>query len=298
VGTDFILRVPFTIGVARALLVKAGTVTYGIPLNDIKDIHRLEKENISFTARTCAIAGETVPWYSLRDLLGVAGEEPDESRSLVLNIFARERTVALSIPQISGQKEIVIKGLGSHLRSVTGVSGAAVMGDGSIMPVLNIPALTQAAHAERKDAAAFNLNIPKALTVMIVDDSISIRRVMSRLVTANGWVPVEAKDGLDAMEQLEMGEIRPDCIVLDIEMPRMNGFEFLAKLPYISEGKDIPVVMLTSRTSDKHREKALQLGAKAFLNKPCKDEEFVDTVRRLTGRTDALAPATEQEMAL
>jgi chemosensory pili system protein ChpA (sensor histidine kinase/response regulator) len=124
---------------------------------------------------------------------------------------------------------------------------------------------------------------------MIVDDSISIRRVMSRLVTNSGWVPVEAKDGLDAIEQLEMEEIRPDCIVLDIEMPRMNGFEFLSKLPNIRRGRDIPVIMLTSRTSAKHQEKAFQLGARAFLNKPCKDEEFVDTVLRIAGGTTAVA---------
>ncbi|MCL2340450.1 MAG: Hpt domain-containing protein [Proteobacteria bacterium] len=298
-GTTFVLRVPFTLGVARALLVKVGRVTYGIALNDIKDIHRLEEGDISLADRTCTIAGETVPWYSLTDLLGIAGQEAGGNHSLVLNMFAGGRTIALSIPQITGQKEIVIKGLGAHLRTVVGVSGAAVMGDGSIVPVLNIVDLTQAARTERGDVASFSLEKSSALTVMIVDDSISIRRVMSRLVTANGWAPIEAKDGLDAVEQLERGAIRPDCIVLDVEMPRMNGFEFLTKLPYIPGREDIPVVMLTSRTSDKHREKAMQLGARAFLNKPCKDEEFVDTVLRLAGRAGASAPvsAAGQEMA-
>jgi len=284
IGTTFVLRIPLTLGVLRALMVKIGEVTYGIALNDIKDIHRLENRDISLEEGTCLLAGETVPWYSLTNLLGLADSEPEETRSLVLNMFAGGRTIALSIPQITGQKEIVIKGLGTHLRTVDGVSGAAVMGDGSIVPVLDIPDLVQAAvRAEQSGAAVFNLEIPKAFTVMIVDDSISIRRVMSRLVTASGWAPVEAKDGLDALEQLEMEEVHPDCIVLDIEMPRMNGFEFLAKLPKIPGGEKIPVIMLTSRTSSKHQEKAYQLGAKAFLNKPCKDEEFVETVQRLTG---------------
>jgi len=203
-----------------------------------------------------------------------------------LAIFSEGRTIALSIPQITGQKEIVIKGLGTHLRTVAGVSGAAVMGDGTIVPVLNVPDLVQAAlHSEQSGTTALRLEIPSSFTVMIVDDSISIRRVMSRLVTSSGWVPVEAKDGLDALEQLEMEEVRPDCIILDIEMPRMNGFEFLAKLPNIPGAKDIPVIMLTSRTSSKHQEKAYQLGARAFLNKPCKDEEFVETVLKLTGNT-------------
>ncbi|WP_310599243.1 Hpt domain-containing protein [Desulfobulbus sp.] len=297
-GTTFVLRVPLTLGVVRALLVKVGEVTYGIALNDIKDIHRLEQGSISFADKTCHIAGETVPWHSLTGLLGIAGLDPDEDHSLVLNMLADGRTIGLSIPQITGQKEIVIKGLGTHLRSVAGVSGAAVMGDGSIVPVLDIPELAQAAsRAKHRAIASFNLEIPRAFTVMIVDDSISIRRVMSRLVVANGWAPVEAKDGLDAVEQLEMAEVRPDCIVLDIEMPRMNGFEFLAKLPHVPGGKDIPVVMLTSRTSAKHQEKAMQLGARAFLNKPCKDEEFVDTVLRLTGQSDTPVPEAEGRTA-
>lgn len=288
VGTTFVLRIPLTLGVARSLMVTIGEITYGITLNDIKDIHRLEREQISVEEGTCMLAGEVVPWYSLPNLLGMVDPNVEEAGSLVLAMHSEGRIIALSIPQITGQKELVIKGLGSHLRSVVGLSGAAVMGDGSIVPVLDVPGLIQGAlHAGRSDATAFALEIPSSFTVLIVDDSISIRRVMSRLVTANGWVPVEAKDGLDALEQLEMEEIRPDCIVLDIEMPRMNGFEFLAKLPNIPGGKDIPVVMLTSRTSSKHQEKAYQLGAKAFLNKPCKDEEFVDTVLRLTGNTAA-----------
>ena len=283
-GTTFILRVPLTLGVVRALLVKIGEVTYGIALNDIKDIHRLESGDISLEEGICRLGGETVPWYSLTHLLGLADSGLEDNRALVLNMYAGGRTIALSIPQITAQKEIVIKGLGTHLRSVAGVSGAAVMGDGGIVPVLDIPELIQAAfRTEQNGTAVFNLEIPNVFTVMVVDDSISIRRVMTRLVTASGWAPVEAKDGLDALEQLEMEEVRPDCIVLDIEMPRMNGFEFLTKLSLVPGGKNIPVIMLTSRTSGKHQEKAYQLGAKAFLNKPCKDEEFIETVQRLTG---------------
>ncbi len=290
VGTTFVIRAPLTLGVVRALLVRIGEVTYGIPLNDIRDIHRIEQNAISREEGSCQLAGATLPWYSLPALLGLGEEQGGDPRPLVLVLATEGRAIALSIPSVSGQKEVVLKGLGSHLRTVPGVSGAAVMGDGSIVPILDVPGLVEEAErAEHADAMRFQLEIPKTFTVMIVDDSISIRRVMSRLVTANGWSPVEAKDGLDAVEQLEMDEFRPDCIVLDIEMPRMNGFEFLAKLPNLPGGKDIPVIMLTSRTSSKHQEKAFQLGAKAFLNKPCKDEEFVEAVLRLTGGSAASA---------
>jgi chemosensory pili system protein ChpA (sensor histidine kinase/response regulator) len=195
--------------------------------------------------------------------------------------------MAIGIPGITGQKELVIKGLGTHLGAVPGIAGAAVMGDGSIVPVLSIPDLIEIGRKDETDGlGALVLDIPQTCTVMIVDDSISIRRVMSRLVTANGWIPVEAKDGLDAIEQL--AEVRPDCIVLDIEMPRMNGFEFLTKVANLPMAREIPVIMLTSRASDKHRQKALQLGASAFLTKPCRDEEFVATVVRLTETSTGL----------
>lgn len=284
VGTTFILRIPLNLGVARSLMITIGDITYAIPLDEIKDIHRLDKDQIYKENGFCMISGEKIPWYSLPNLLKSTEPNPEEDRPLVMTLAYERETIALSIPKITGQKELVIKGLGTHLRSVPGVSGAAVMGDGSIVPMLDVFALIQAdAHTRYDDETTNALEIPTSFTVMIIDDSISIRRVMSRLVTSNGWVPIEAKDGLDAIEQLEMAEFRPNCIILDIEMPRMNGFEFLAKLPNIPGGKHIPVIMLTSRTSIKHQEKAFQLGAKAFLNKPCKDEEFTETVLRLTG---------------
>ncbi|MGD9947148.1 MAG: response regulator, partial [Desulfobulbus sp.] len=283
-GTAFVLRIPLTLGIVRALLVKIGEITYGIPLNDILDIQRLDSQDVFPEKGLCMISGATVNLYALPSLLGVSEEPGGGTAPLVLTIKSEGRMIALSVPQINGQKEIVVKGLGSHLKTVPGVSGAAVMGDGSIVPVLDIPDLIQA--AEQKSvvhSTFFQQPIEdRTKTILIVDDSISIRRVMSRLVTANGWNPVEAKDGQDAFGQLEAMVEKPDCILLDIEMPNMNGFEFLTKLPNIAGGDSIPVIMLTSRTSDKHREKAFQLGAKAFLNKPCKDEEFVDAVTRLT----------------
>lgn len=298
-GTTFTMRIPLTLGVVRALLVKVNNVTYGIALNDIHGIHRLEQGTFSLENETCLIAEEELPIYSLPRLLEHSNDEMAEQNPLVLTLEADGRTVALVIPQVSGQKEIVIKGLGQHLGAVPGISGAAIMGDGSVVPVLHVPDLIQAdmIRSGQGQKLPIRMEIPKMFTVMIVDDSISIRRVMSRLVASQGWIPIEAKDGVDAVQQLEAGELRPDCIVLDIEMPRMNGFEFLAKLPNLQEGRSIPVIMLTSRSSAKHQEKAFQLGANAFLNKPCKDEEFVETVLKLTGH-HAPTPVEHQREAL
>lgn len=294
-GTTFILKIPLTLGIVRALLISISDTMYGIPINDIHNIQRLDASCITPERNQCVVHGETVNFYSLPTLLGFEEESTPSASPLVLTIKAEGRKIALSIPQVTGQKEIVLKGLGSHLKAVPGVSGAAIMGDGSIVPVLDIPDLIQAAEHTAVASSTFVLQpaaTQRAKTILIVDDSISIRRVMNRLVSSYGWIPLEAKDGQDALNLLEGLEHRPDCILLDIEMPNMNGFEFLSKLPNLADGDKIPVVMLTSRTSSKHREKAFQLGASGFLNKPCKDEEFFETVIRLTENTslDVVTP--------
>jgi chemosensory pili system protein ChpA (sensor histidine kinase/response regulator) len=223
----------------------------------------------------------------MADLLGTrkSGAEPvspgEYPITLVVETGGRRGT--LVIDTLVGQKEIVIKSLGSHLRYVKGVSGATIMGDGSVIPILNIDELLwpqtkmlAETHTDRE------LIIEKPLNIMVVDDSVSIRQVVSRLMKDQGWKVLTAKDGIDALDRLS--ESRPDLIVLDIEMPRMNGYEFLGALKAQAGFEDIPVVMLTSRTVAKHRDKAKALGAKGFIVKPYDDDEFVRLILKLTGR--------------
>ena len=132
---------------------------------------------------------------------------------------------------------------------------------------------------------------PADFKFLIVDDFSTMRRIVRGLLKESGYVNAdEAEDGVVALNMLKNGKF--DFVVSDINMPNMNGFEFLSKLPNLVDGDKIPVVMLTSRTSSKHREKAFQLGASGFLNKPCKDEEFFETVIRLTENTslDVVTP--------
>ena len=295
-GTTFTIRVPLTLGVVRALLVEFEGVTYGIALNEILDIHRIEAASIAPDGHSFLREGRQTPLYSLPLLLRrqVILEEQENVEPLVFTIAVEGELAGIRIPHITGQKEVVLKGLGNHLRAVTGIAGAAVMGDGTVIPLLNMAELLTAYRQQEQPELEVRKEAkPKALTVMIVDDSISIRRVMSRLVTSHGWVPVEAKDGQDAFEQLDA--VQPDCILLDVEMPRMNGFEFLALKANLQDHKDIPVIMLTSRTSDKHRNKAMELGASVFLNKPPKDEDFVNAVLRLTGHQRSESSTRQRE---
>ncbi len=297
-GAQFTIRVPLTLGVVRSLLVGMDDVTYGVALSDILDIHRMERSDIDEETQTFMHQGTDLPLYNLSLLLGrqEGDEEKAETRPLVFITSVEGNRAGVLIPRIAGQREVVLKGLGSHLRSVTGIAGAAVMGDGSVIPLLNMAELIAAYQQVQPEAELVKDAKAKTLTIMIVDDSISIRRVMSRLVMNHGWIPVEAKDGQDAFEQLDT--VRPDCILLDIEMPRMNGFEFLTLKGNLSEHKDIPVIMLTSRSSDKHRHKAMELGASVFLNKPTKDEDFVDAVLRLTGHRRTGLDERQREVTL
>ena len=215
------------------------------------------------------------------ELLSTESESVSEY-PVTLVVESGGKRYALVIDSLVGQKEIVIKSLGSHLRYVKGISGATIMGDGSVVPILNIDEFIGSPTALAEDVVETEgLIIESPLEIMVVDDSVSIRQVVSRLLESQGWKVKTAKDGIDALEKLR--ESRPDLIVLDIEMPRMNGYEFLGALKAQSGYEDIPVVMLTSRTASKHRKKAEALGAKGFVVKPYNDHEFISLIHRLTG---------------
>jgi chemosensory pili system protein ChpA (sensor histidine kinase/response regulator) len=285
-GTQFAIRIPLTLAVMRALLFTAGGQKFAIALNEISEIIRLSSENVLGPHQDAVrLKDEVLPLFQMVDLLN-AGKGNAQSvmateYPIALVVEGGGRRAALVVDTLVGQREIVIKGLGSHLRYVRGISGVTIMGDGRVVPILNLEEFlwsqTPNIANTHPDAA---LDIKKPLKIMVVDDSISIRQVISRLMTDQGWEVQTAKDGIDALEKL--GEVRPDLIVLDIEMPRMNGYEFLGALKTESGYEDIPVVILTSRTSVKHREKARSLGARGFIVKPYKDDEFVRLIHKLT----------------
>lgn len=280
-GTTFIIRIPLTLGVVRILQIEVGGVVYGIPVEDVKMVQRFSASQIDEKNGVVSFNNKDIPWFSLARLLGVVEEEQEYSSRLALLAEFQKQLVAVFIPEVIAQREVIIKELGGLLQGLPFVSGAAVLGDGVIVPVLNLSGLVGKAKAldgavdmqVEKVRPAEGVNV---FTVMVVDDSISIRRVIGRMIGTNGWQVLEAKDGQYALELLE--KERPDCILLDIEMPRLNGFEFLTIMSNIDEYKKIPVVMLTSRSSAKHRAKAMELGAAAFLNKPSSEKELVETI--------------------
>ncbi|MBW1814851.1 MAG: response regulator, partial [Deltaproteobacteria bacterium] len=285
-GVQFTIRIPLTLAVAEALLFRMDTQQYAVSLNDVNEVFRYGPGSIPDDMESeLEIEGEVYQLFNLRKMLNTdqAAGEPSKAvdDKIVLLLEISGKRVAVSIENMIGKREIVIKSLGSHLKQVKGVSGATILGDGGVVPILNIEELIGGGAVITEGEDDFKPIISKQLEILIVDDSVSVRQVVARLMENQGWKTQTAKDGVEALERIR--ESKPDLIVLDIEMPRMNGYEFLNAMNVQSRFKNTPVVMLTSRATSKHREKAMSLGARGFVVKPYKDDEFIDIVMRLTG---------------
>lgn len=287
-GVTFTIRLPMTLAVARALLIKSHNETFAIPLAAVTQILRLERDEINLIGRepVIEVGGKVYPLLHLGQVLRLK-QAADETaaRMPVLILDAGAKQVALAVDEILEGREIVLKTLGNHLRRVHGVTGATLMGDGSVVLILN-PAELVSEPARGEQRAWTSTHRPEAdgrkpLTIMVVDDSVSVRRVVSNLIKSAGWQPITARDGLEALETIESSARPPDLILLDIEMPRMDGYELAATLQAHELYRAIPIVMITSRAGEKHRQKALSLGVSEYVVKPYQDDVLLNIIRRL-----------------
>ena len=199
------------------------------------------------------------------------------------------QNLALQVDQIAGSRiEVVVKPLGRQLSHLAGISAATIMGDGSVMLILDLIALLRNAPAlkEVTPTAGFTnrMNAPKTgqqLTILVVDDSVTVRKVTSRFLERQGITALVAKDGIDALEILQ--ELTPDLILLDIEMPRMDGFEVAIQVRHNKRLQNIPIIMITSRTGEKHRERAFEIGVDDYMGKPYQENELFSKIQALLG---------------
>ncbi len=299
-GATFTIRLPMTLAIIRSLLVKSRSQTFAIPLDSVRQILRVDRVDVAEVGGEAVLrVGETVyPVLALDRALSLKGPA-DETvrRPPVLILNTGERDVALVVDHLLGGREIVVKTLGTHLRRVPGVTGATLMGDGSVVLILNPAELSRPAGRQRSTRIANRPSGPAApargrddLRVLIVDDSPSVRRVVSTLIKGAGWTALTAKDGLDALEQLHGAAAAPDLVLLDIEMPRMDGYEFLASLRGEEALRRLPVVMVTSRAGEKHRRKAFELGATGYMVKPYQDEAMLCLIRQLVSEARQAVP--------
>ncbi|THB76854.1 MAG: hybrid sensor histidine kinase/response regulator, partial [Desulfobulbaceae bacterium] len=281
-GTTFELRIPVTLSLNRAVIVSAANEQFAVPIHEVLEIRKVTGEQARGIGRGVLETGERVlPCKQLWTLVGLESSQDSVAHvesAIVLIVRVEGVETAVQVDTIIGQREIVVKDLGTHLKKVRGIAGATIMGDGSLLPILDVQELVASEPGLTKKAQPEQLkNLNRDLRVLVVDDSVSVRQSVSRLIRLQGWTPEPATDGVDALEKLD--RFSPDIIVLDIEMPRMNGFEFMGVLRSNESHGHIPVIMLTSRVSEKHQQKALQLGVNHYQVKPYKEDEFIQLIR-------------------
>ncbi len=285
-GTRLTVRLPMTLAIMRVILIKANATSFALPANVVTRILRVGPESIENLGGKEMLRsdGKIVPLLRLGEALHLKGQ-PDQAvaRPPVLLLQLGDHSMALLVDEVIDAREVVVKTLGTMLRKVRGFTGATLMGDGSVVLILNPSDLvenqvTRTSHLALPSHAAPLAN--RALEILTVDDSVSVRRVLAKLIEGAGWRPTPAKDGIEALEVLQRG-LRPDAILLDVEMPRMDGYELLGALRAIPQFRNVPVVMLTSRSGDKHRKKAFELGATDYLVKPYQDDTLLAVVRRV-----------------
>jgi chemosensory pili system protein ChpA (sensor histidine kinase/response regulator) len=283
-GTNFTVRLPFTLAITQALIVRTGDEVYALPLPTVEGVARLpraELENLLTQEVPAFTYGEQT--YKFRHLGmylgGTAAELPKDDTSVpVILVRAGDYSAALLVDEMLASREIVVKAVGPQLAAIRGISGATILGDGRIILILDINALVRsgAPVVEIKEARrAPSDDRPLAL---VVDDSITVRRVTERLLQRNGLRVATAKDGLDAISVMQ--EEKPAVILLDIEMPRMDGYEFASHVRNDPSIAEIPIIMITSRVGDKHRARAIELGVNDYLGKPYQDSQLLDAIRR------------------
>jgi chemosensory pili system protein ChpA (sensor histidine kinase/response regulator) len=277
-GTTFTIRLPLPLAVTEVLIVESGRQVYAMPRKQAKQIVEVESGE---TPETVEIAGETFPAHLLGDR---AGTSAGPRYAVVMR--NQDRAFAVIVDGIRGTEDVVIKPLGQPLDKLKGVRGAAILGNGELIPIVDVFELIGETGQQHNESPATEPAAdPEPVTIMIVDDSPSVRHLTSKVITGAGWKVMTAKDGLDAMEQLRAATTLPAVILSDIEMPRMDGYEFAASLQRSGAFNTIPVVMITSRSAEKHRERAFESGVSQYLTKPYDDKQLLDTIRELAKLT-------------
>ena len=292
-GSRFTMRLPLTVAVSDALMVRAGDKYFAVPLVQIERVMRVNVDAIANFYTTNAdsinIDGQA---YRLRYLNQILyGSDPldalaHQSSSVPVIIIRTDlgQRMALQVDMIAGSRiEVVVKPLGRQLSHIDGISAATIMGDGSVMLILDLVALMRnVSNIAKVEQQKANKSVKQAHkpVVLIVDDSVTVRKVTSRLLERNGYEAQVATDGIDALEKLQ--EMLPEVIVLDIEMPRMDGFEVANHIRHTPRLQHIPIVMITSRTGEKHRERAFGIGVNEYMGKPFQEQMLLDTLARFT----------------
>ena len=303
-GTAFKLVMPLTTAVTHVVMLRAGDLSIGVPSNVVETVRRVTADELkqAYHDERFDQNGESAPFYWAGALLqsSPASAEPQSRTTAVVVFRSADRRVALHVDEVLGQQEVVVKNLGPQLVRLPGLVAVTALASGAVALIYNPVAL---ANVYGRQARAFSAQPAEAVVkqpaapvagqqppvlaqaaksdiplVLVVDDSITVRRVTQRLLQREGYRVTLANDGLQGLERLQ-GE-RPVMVFTDIEMPRMDGFDFVRAIRADAALRDLPVVMVTSRIAEKHREHARELGVDHYLGKPYSEEELLGLVKK------------------
>lgn len=291
-GTSFRIVLPLTLATFRGILVRAGDQLFVIPAVSVERAAQVAKEDVRTVENreTIPLGGQAVSLVWLSDVLemprkGAAGESVDDAPAVILG--PSPRRVAFRVDEILGEQEVLVKPLGPQLARVRNVAGAAVLGTGQVVPVLNVPDLLKSAVKQAAAPPAPAAEIPAAAgaqsrkqSILVVEDSITSRALLKNILESAGYQVATAVDGVDAYTALKTGSF--DLIVSDVEMPRMDGFDLTAKVRSDRQIAELPIVLVTALESREHRERGIEVGANAYIVKSSFDQSnLLEVIRRL-----------------
>lgn len=306
-GAVFLIRLPLTLALSQALLVQVGEENYAVPVTSVDAVARIAiadiPEHLEADGKDFEYGGTSYKTLYFGDLVGLPRPDLDTERKYLPVILTHmgeglggERRVAIVVDSTIGSREVVSKAVGLQVSSVLGISGATILPDGAVVLIVDLVALIQH-HLRRslKDLVSDETTavMDQRQLVMVVDDSITMRRVAERLLLRNGYRVLAAKDGMEAINLLEAEH--PATILLDIEMPKVDGFEVATYIRNSERLADMPIVMITSRSGDKHRERARQIGVDRYLIKPYQEDQLMAEIHAVLQPTAGQAESPAEQ---
>jgi len=319
-GTTFTMIFPTSLAIQRAMMVRVSGQQFVIPTVHVESIGRFDNfKHVTAAGRPAVmVRNEPYPLLMLAQYLSLPAPRTIDDKAQLILVNAGGQRVALVIDEIKGQADIVMKNLGPHLRQVHGIAGASVLGNGQVVLVLELNTLLSArlkgaphigvaaptsydpvVMSEASGSVRYQLDVPasrqgvvptvpassaasvpeRGKHLLVVDDSPSVRRVVSNMLKQHGWEVQMARDGVEALEMISYET--PAGVLLDIEMPRMDGYELISTVRAQEQYRSLPMIVLTSRAAAKHQQRAMSLGASAYVVKPYQDEELLNTINAL-----------------
>ncbi len=289
-GSKIAVKLPLTLAIIQALIVETNGEDYVIPINSVIETTIVYQDEVKYVGDRRVFYGrnEYIPIISLCDVLGNTPSENDKTKSVVVVVTNGEQVLGLEVDLLKGKHEIVVKNLGHYLKKIKNISSATILGDGRVLLILDISSISQTFTGGGKrrpsivEQSLFSgKEMKKTYSVLVVDDSPTVRNIEKNILEGAGYRVVCAENGFEGYEKLSYENF--DIVITDVEMPKMNGFEFTSKIRASSRFKDMPIIIITTKINDEDKRKGLNLGANLYLGKPFEQDNMLIAVKRLIG---------------